>query len=225
MSMLLELRTLQSFFMEEKTMNTKSTGQYTLADLLGMILRESPGSDVVKGVESVIASDRHIMELTKEELLEIGGIGETHADSIVAALLLTKIYGQAGALEQKISFGSPKEVADLMMEEMRYLDREHFKILLLNTKNSVICVETISIGSLNASIVHPREVFKSAIKKSAASVILLHNHPSGNPEPSAQDIDVTHRLVEAGKILGIQVLDHIVFGDGIYVSMKEESLL
>lgn len=206
-------------------MNTKSTGQYTLADLLGMILRESPGSDVVKGVESVIASDRHIMELTKEELLEIGGIGETHADSIVAALLLTKIYGQAGALEQKISFGSPKEVADLMMEEMRYLDREHFKILLLNTKNSVICVETISIGSLNASIVHPREVFKSAIKKSAASVILLHNHPSGNPEPSAQDIDVTHRLVEAGKILGIQVLDHIVFGDGIYVSMKEESLL
>lgn len=206
-------------------MNTKSTGQYTLADLLGMILRESPGSDVVKGVESVIASDRHIMELTKEELLEIGGIGETHADSIVAALLLTKIYGQAGALEQKISFGSPKEVADLMMEEMRYLDREHFKILLLNTKNSVICVETISIGSLNASIVHPREVFKSAIKKSAAPVILLHNHPSGNPEPSAQDIDVTHRLVEAGKILGIQVLDHIVFGDGIYVSMKEESLL
>lgn len=206
-------------------MNTKSPVQYTLADLLGMILRESPGSDVVKGVESVIASDRHIMEVTKEELLEIGGIGETHADSIVAALLLTKIYGQAGASEQKISFGSPKEVADMMMEEMRYLDREHFKALFLNTKNTIICCETISIGSLNSSIVHPREVFKTAIKRSAASLILLHNHPSGNPQPSAQDIAVTQRLSEAGKLLGIEILDHIVIGDGIYVSMKEEHLL
>lgn len=205
-------------------METTNTVRYSLAELIGMILRENPGSDLVKGVENVIAADRHITEVTREELLSVGGIGETHADSIVAALLLNRVYGKTELSGQKVALSSPKEVSDLMMEEMRYLDREHFKALLLNTKNVIICCETISIGSLSSSIVHPREVFKSAIKKSAASVILLHNHPSGNPQPSAQDIDVTHRLVEAGKLLGIEVLDHIVFGDGVYVSMKEESL-
>jgi DNA repair protein RadC len=213
------------FLMEVRTMENINSVQYSLAELIGMILRESPASDIVKGVENVIATERHITEVTKEELIQVGGIGELHADSIVAALLLNRVYGQTVQPAQKTSLGSPKEVADLMMEEMRYLDREHFKALLLTTKNTVICCETVSIGSLSTSIVHPREVFKSAIKKSAAAVILLHNHPSGNPQPSAQDIDVTNRLIEVGKLIGIEVLDHIVFGDGRYISMKEESLL
>lgn len=206
-------------------MKQSNSIRYNLAELIAMILQESPSSDTVKNVEKVFVTDRHLTEVTKEELIQVGGIGEKHADSIVAALQLSRIYAQLASLEKKISFGSPKEVADLMMPEMRYLDREHFKILLLTTKNTVICVETISIGSLNASIVHPREVFKSAIKKSAASMILLHNHPSGNPQPSAQDIDVTHRLVEAGKLLGILVLDHLVIGDGNYWSFKESQLI
>ena len=91
---------------------------------------------------------------------------------------------------------------------MRYLKKEHFKVLLLNTKNEIIMIENISVGSLNSSVVHPREVFCTAIKKSACSIIAVHNHPSGNPAPSQADIDITKRLVEVGEILGIQLLDH-----------------
>ena len=111
------------------------------------------------------------------------------------------------------------------MDDLRFLDREHFMILLLDTKNQVISRETISIGSLSASIVHPREVYNIAIRRSAASILLMHNHPSGNPEPSQEDLAITERLVEAGKIVGIKVLDHIVFGDGIYYSLKEHQLI
>lgn len=108
------------------------------------------------------------------------------------------------------------------MEEMRYLKKEVFKVVLLNTKNEIISDINISIGSLNYSIVHPREVFTEAIKKSANSIILMHNHPSGNPNPSLEDINVTKRLRESGEILGIEVLDHVIIGEGVYYSLKEE---
>ena len=118
-----------------------------------------------------------------------------------------------------------RSVASLFIEEMRYLKKEYFKVLLLNTKNEIIMIENISIGNLNSSVVHPREVFCTAIKKSACSMIAVHNHPSGNPMPSQTDIDITRRLVEAGELLGIKVLDHLIIGDGIYVSLKEKMLL
>jgi DNA repair protein RadC len=108
---------------------------------------------------------------------------------------------------------------------MRYLKKEYFKVLLLNTKNEIIMIENISVGSLNSSVVHPREVFCTAVKKSACSMIAVHNHPSGNPAPSQTDIDVTKRLVEAGELLGIKVLDHLIIGDGTYVSLKEKMLI
>jgi DNA repair protein RadC len=111
------------------------------------------------------------------------------------------------------------------MEEMRFLEKEHFKVILLNIKNHVISVEDISIGSLNSSIVHPREVFKPAIKRSSASIILAHNHPSGDPTPSREDIDITRRLCEAGKILGIEVIDHVIIGNGSFVSLKEKGVI
>ena len=111
------------------------------------------------------------------------------------------------------------------MNEMRYLDREHFRVLILNTKNHILKNCLVSIGSLNSSLVHPREVFKQAIKSSGAAVILIHNHPSGDPYPSNEDIEITKRLHEAGKIVGIEVLDHIIIGDGSFVSLKERSVL
>ncbi|HED24894.1 MAG TPA: hypothetical protein ENN91_07195, partial [Firmicutes bacterium] len=103
--------------------------------------------------------------------------------------------------------------------------KEYFKILLLNTKNLIIAREEVSVGSLNASIVHPREVFAAPIRKSASSVIFFHNHPSGDPSPSEEDIALTRRLMEAGDILGIKVRDHIIIGDGCYFSFKEKGLL
>src|SRR5665647_2151693 len=114
------------------------------------------------------------------------------------------------------------DVADLMTEELRYLQKEHFVCLFLNTKNHVVGKETLSMVSLNASIVHPREVFRAAIKRSSASIICVHNHPSGDPTPSSEDIQLTQRLVEAGEIIGIDVLDHIVIGDHSFVSLKEQ---
>ena len=104
------------------------------------------------------------------------------------------------------------------------MKKEHFKVLLLNVKNEIITSEEISVGSISSSEAHPREVFSGAIRRGAANVILVHNHPSGSPVPSEADRLLTERLVEAGKILGIQVLDHIIIGDGIYVSMKSEGI-
>ncbi|HOE16902.1 MAG TPA: DNA repair protein RadC [Syntrophorhabdaceae bacterium] len=103
--------------------------------------------------------------------------------------------------------------------------KEHFKLILLNTRNKIIGLSTVSIGTLNASLVHPREVFKDAIRHSASSVVVAHNHPSGNPEPSEEDIKITRRLVESGKILGIEVLDHIIIGKDSFISLKAKGLL
>ena len=126
---------------------------------------------------------------------------------------------------QKVNANSPQAIAAEFKEDFDNLDREHFKIIHLNTKNNIIGVETISIGSLNSSIVHPREVFKSAIIKSSASIICLHNHPSGDTKPSRADIDITQRLIKAGEIIGIKVLDHLIIGEDNYLSMKEEGII
>lgn len=122
---------------------------------------------------------------------------------------------------------SPAEVyqAALQLLALHEEPEEHFCIFCLNTKNKIVGVHTISIGSLNASIVHPREVFKAAMLNNAAAIICIHNHPSGDPEPSRVDIETTHRLVDAGNILGIDVLDHVVIGDGKYISLKELGMM
>jgi DNA repair protein RadC len=111
------------------------------------------------------------------------------------------------------------------MEEMRHHKKEIFKIILLNTKSQVIKCFNISVGSLNSSIVHPREVFSEAVKVSCSAVIFAHNHPSGDPEPSREDIETTKRLVNAGDILGIKVFDHIIIGDNSYISLKEKGYM
>ena len=111
------------------------------------------------------------------------------------------------------------------MDEMRHLSQEHFLCLFLNTKNRVIDKKCIFVGSLNSSVVHPREVFREAIRRSSAGVICVHNHPSGDPTPSREDIHVTERLVEAGQIVGIELLDHIIIGDHRYYSMKEKGII
>lgn len=159
-----------------------------------------------------------------EELSGIPGMGMAKSCQIIAAIELGKRIATRPK-GKRINIKSPDEVASLFIEEMRYLKKEYFKVLLLNTKNEIIMIENISVGNLNSSVVHPREVFCTAIKKSACSIIAVHNHPSGNPMPSQTDIDVTRRLAEAGELLGIKVLDHLIIGDGIYVSLKEKMLL
>ena len=159
-----------------------------------------------------------------EELSEIPGMGMAKSCQIIAAIELGKRIATKPRMN-KVNIKSPDEVASLFIEEMRYLKKEYFKVLLLNTKNEIIMIENISVGSLNSSVVHPREVFCTAIKKSACSLIAVHNHPSGNPAPSQADIDITKRLMEAGELLGIKVLDHLIIGDGVYISLKEKLLI
>jgi len=119
----------------------------------------------------------------------------------------------------------PDDVVAFVGPKLRKEQREHFLVLLLNARHEVMGKETVSIGSLNASIVHPREVFKPAITASAASVILVHNHPSGDPEPSEEDLTITKRLVEAGELLGVQVLDHVIVASRGVVSLRSRNLL
>ncbi|OIJ10563.1 hypothetical protein BKP37_18710 [Anaerobacillus alkalilacustris] len=164
---------------------------------------------------------RLLKEATVEELKSIKGIGDTKAVQLLAAIELgSRIHKLQ--VEDRFIIRSPEDVSRYVMEDMRFLTQEHFVCLYLNTKNHVIFKKTIFIGSLNASIVHPREIYKEAFRHSAASIICLHNHPSGDPAPSREDIEVTKRLVESGKVIGIEVLDHIIIGEKKFVSLKEK---
>jgi len=127
--------------------------------------------------------------------------------------------------EEKPRISSPEAAYQFIYPKLREQKKESFIALHLDTKNQLICEETVSVGSLNANIVHPREVFKTAIQESAAAIIVAHNHPSGDPAPSQNDIDITRKLVETGKVVGIELYDHIIIGDGRYLSLKEQNLI
>lgn len=161
---------------------------------------------------------RVLAQASVEELARQHGIGAARACVLKAAAEIGKRLTTMST--ERAIITSPGDVGDLLMEDMRYLDREHFRIVMLNTKNQVLAVESVAVGSLNAAIVHPREIFKAAISKSAAAVVLVHNHPSGDPTPSQDDIQITKRLVDAGRLLGIEVLDHVVIGDNRYLSLR-----
>ena len=165
-----------------------------------------------------------LRDTTLQELMETKGIVKCKAAQILAAIEIGKRINYLDALS-KIKINEPSTIANLYMDEMRYLQKEHFRVVLLDTKNQIIVTEEISIGTLNASIVHPRDVFRAAIKRNANSIILIHNHPSGDPTPSNEDINITIRLLEAGNLIGIKVLDHIIIGDNKYISFKEKNII
>jgi len=159
-----------------------------------------------------------------EELTEIRGIGPAKAAQIKAAFELSKrLEGPVDEREKPV-VKSPEDVVSIVKSQLKGKKKEHFLVLCLDTRNNVINCRAISMGSLDTSIVHPREVFKEAISSSAASVILVHNHPSGDPEPSKEDIELTKRLAKAGEIMGIEVLDHIIVCDKSYSSLKAKNL-
>ncbi|MCT4508338.1 MAG: DNA repair protein RadC [Tepidibacter sp.] len=159
-----------------------------------------------------------------EELKEVKGVGTAKACQIMAAIELGRRISKF-IPEKKPKITGPDDIVSMYMEDIRYLKKEVFKAILLNTKNEVISDVEISVGTLNSSLVHPREVFIEAIKRSTNKIILMHNHPSGNPDPSREDKNITKRLIEGGKILGIDIIDHIIVGDGMYFSFKERGLI
>lgn len=198
------------------------------SDLLAILLRTGSNEETSLELASRILNTQEglkkIAYLSMEEFEGYRGIGTAKAAQVIAAVELGKRIASTNTNTRPV-INSPADVNLVVAEEMRFLDREHFRCLSLTSKNHLLGVDTVSIGSLNSSIVHPREVFKRAIMKSAAAVILVHNHPSGDPLPSKEDKLITKRLFEAGEVLGINVLDHIIIGDKRYVSLKEEGVI
>lgn len=198
------------------------------AELLAILLRTGTRNESAVHLASRILREcgglRQLVDMSIEELTNIRGIGPAKAVQLRAGIELGRRLARRAAVDRP-SIRKPEDAAKLVMEDLRCELREHFVCLFLNTKNQVIARETLSVGTLNASLVHPREVFRAAIKCGSASLICLHNHPSGDPTPSPEDISLTARLVDAGALIGIEVLDHIVIGDGRFVSLKEQGYL
>lgn len=199
------------------------------AELLAIIIRTGNKKDTAIELASRILSMdsrgiEYLSDTSLEELMGISGIGLSKACQIMAAIEIGKRLSKIGP-HDRIKVTSPDILADILMDEMRYLNKENFRIAILDTKNQILGIENISVGTLNASIVHPRDVFKAAIKRNANSLILIHNHPSGDVTPSKEDISITHRLIECGDLMGIRILDHIIIGDGRYYSFKEKNLI
>jgi len=191
-------------------------------DLLTTTICEQPDSYIIKELFKTFPTINTLISATERDLIKIKGIGPVKAKQIYSALGLAKINK---LFDDKLPvIETPMDVFNLVYR-MQFYDKEHFVILGLNTKNMVIFEETISVGSLNSSIVHPRECFKPLIRFSCASTVLIHNHPSGDPKPSSEDISITKRLVEAGKLLGIKVHDHIIIGQNVFFSMKGENVI
>ena len=206
-----------------------AAGPSALSDgeLLGLLFgigsREKTAVELAGEVISEAGGLHGLYDVSVHELVEINGIGEAKACVILAAVELGRRIGQVRNPGRPV-ISSPADVDRLLRGRIANLDRENFVVVLLNTKNEVIETSTVSVGTLSASLVHPREVFKPAIRASAASVVLAHNHPSGKVEPSREDREVTRRMGEAAGILGVEVLDHVIVGDG-YFSMKEHGML
>ncbi|WP_333593970.1 RadC family protein [Anaerospora hongkongensis] len=192
--------------------------------LLAGCLRESANGYVVDALIENYPNISELMSASEKEISNVKGIGVVKAKQLSAILeFARKVY--APDKNKRIIVRSPKDVYDLVRADMEFLQVEHFDVIGLSTKNHVIFKENISIGSLNASIVHPREAFKGLIRRSCAACILVHNHPSSDASPSEEDILLTKKLVECGKLIGIEVLDHIIVGadGGGYISLKEQS--
>lgn len=198
------------------------------SELLAIILRTGIRNENIMNLSNRVLTQsgglNGLLSLAPEEIMSLKGIGKAKASQIIAIGELSKRFKSYKAGGQ-CKINQPKDVANLVMAEMESFKEEHLRVVMLNTKNVVITSKDVSIGSLNSSIVHPREVFAEAIKKNSASIVICHNHPSGDPTPSSEDIQVTHRLKECGKLLGIELLDHIIIGNGIYVSLKEKGIL
>lgn len=191
-----------------------------LAILIGSGTRSQSALDLAKTLLGKFGSLRELSAASLEQISEAPGIGPARATGIVAAFEIGKRVAIAGQGEETVIHG-PKDVYDLLLLQLRDERREIFKGVFLNTKNAVIRIVDVSIGTLDASLVSPRELFRQAIRDGCKSVIIAHNHPSGDPTPSPEDRLVTHRLVKAGEIIGIDILDHVVIGDGRFASLKE----
>ena len=207
------------------------SGVSSLSDveLLALILRTGTADKKVLQLADEVMTytdnlSQDICSVDARELLNVDGIGVSKACSIVASMELARRVREPSLISGK-TVTTAEDIAELYMKRMRGVKREHVQLFLLNTKCKIESEYTVSIGELNSADIHPREVYSVAIRRSAAAIIIAHNHPSGDPTPSNLDIAATKRLEAAGKIIGIKLLDHIIVGYDSYVSLRSEGVI
>ena len=206
-------------------MASKGATALTDAELVAILLRTGTAEKSALDIASELTADgglyKRLASITRlNELMNIKGLGQAKAATVLAALEIGRRIASAKPVE-KIHLSCPQDVAEFLMPRLRYAVKEQFIVILLNGKNKVVGTEVISEGSLSSSVVHPREVYASALLHHAAAIMVAHNHPSGDPKPSDEDREITSLLAQSGKVLGIPLVDHIVIGDGTYYSFLE----
>lgn len=202
-------------------------GALSTSELLAILLRTGiQGENVINQATRLLIEFGGLSGLAKASLAEVSrfkGMGEAKYTQVMAALELGRRL-LIESPEDRPQIRSPADAANLVMAEMSLLEQEHLRLFLLDTKNRVLKMPTVYIGNLNTSVIRVGELMRYALRENCASVIVVHNHPSGDPTPSPEDVRVTERIVEAGKLLDIEVLDHLVIGKGRFVSLKERKL-
>jgi DNA repair protein RadC len=201
----------------------------TDAELIAILLRTgTKGKSVLELSQEIINKENNLAQLalkSPSELIENSGIGKDKAATLLAAFEVSKrILFQTKWFSQK-KIASPSDVAEIFIPLLRDEVKERFIVVCLSSANKIIRYETISVGNLNSSVVHSREIFKVAIQNNSASIILIHNHPSENPDPSNEDITITRKIVESGKIMDIPIFDHIIIAGNNYTSFVEKRLI
>ncbi len=210
----------------EKLMKYGS-GVLSNAELLAIILRNGTKRENVLELSKNLLKENNLRSLSRKRinaLMRIFGVGQSKACQIVSCFELGRRVASFKNTKNN-SINDVRDIVKMFLPEMSFLKKEHFKSIFLDSRKRIIKEETIFIGSLNASIIHPREIFQAAFEEGAAAIILLHNHPSGDPKPSDDDVEITKQLVKAGEILGIEVVDHIIIGHNRYFSFKEKGYL
>ena len=196
------------------------------SELLAILLRTGKaGKNVIEIASQILTkhSKKRLLQMTYQDLVKIGGIDSAKATTLLAAFELAKRALEVNDTNLP-TISTPKDVV-AQLTDLRHNKKEHFIALYLNARNQLVYKETISMGTLNANLVHPREVFEPALKHSAAGIMVAHNHPSGDPKPSEDDLEITKRLLEAGKMMGVELLDHVIIATSNHFSFKEERLM
>lgn len=203
----------------------------TDSELLAVLLRTGTrGENALQLADKIlhpVFSQKGVLNLhqwTYEQLMQIKGIGKVKAIQILCLAELSRRLAKATA-QEGLNFSNPASIARYYMEDLRHANQEQMKLLLLNTKSRLIGETDISKGTVNSAVISPSELFVEALQKNAVSIVLLHNHPSGDPTPSKEDVLITRRIQEAGRLIGVELLDHIVIGDNCYVSLREKGLV
>ena len=194
------------------------------AELLSIILGTKP--EIIKeAVAEYNSVPNFINNYSVKDILKIKGLGKGTITKLEALWELYNRFSINKKLEKNYIISKPEDIYDLVKDDMKYFEQEHFRVLMLNTKNILINIKDIFIGASNSSVIETRKVFKEDLKYNAKNITICHNHPSGDPDPSKEDVNISLRIKEAGKIIGIDLLDHIIIGDNRFVSLKYKGII